>query len=70
MILTKQKKKDLNDTAKADVKIYDEEIERVSDIKYLGIVIDDKLTLREQTLNCTKKKAASKTNLFFEKFNL
>lgn len=39
-------------------------IERVKEVKYLGIKIDDKLTFKEQTASTTKK-AASKTNLLF-----
>lgn len=52
------------DTALPVIKINDEVIKRVKNVTYLGIKIDDKLTLKEQTLNCTKS-AASKTNLLY-----
>ena len=47
-----------------EVKIGNEIINRVNSIKYLAVVIDEKLTLKEQTAICTKK-AASKTNLLY-----
>lgn len=47
-----------------EVKIGNEIINRVNSIKFLGVVIDEKLTLKEQTAICTKK-AASKTNLLY-----
>lgn len=52
------------DTALPVIKINEEVIKRVKSVTYFGIKIDDKLTLKEQTLNCTKS-AASKTNLLY-----
>lgn len=59
MILTKN---NLNETSIPEVKIDNETISRVTEFKYLGVLIDNKLNLKEQAFNCTKK-AASKTNL-------
>lgn len=57
-------KNNINNTDLPVIKIENEPIERVNNVKYLGIKIDEKLTLKEQTLKCTKA-AASKTNLLY-----
>lgn len=44
-----------------DVKIANNNIERVSQMKYLGIILDDKLCFEQQVKNCMKK-TASKVN--------
>lgn len=59
MIVTR---KNLNETIIPPVKIDNDIIERVSRVKYLGIHLDDKLTLKEQAEKSTKN-AASKTNM-------
>lgn len=50
-----------NNEIKNDVKIGNKVIEKVTKIKYLGIILDSKLSFEEQTLICAKK-AASKVN--------
>lgn len=56
-------KKDLNYNSN-EIKIGDQSIERVKQIKYLGIQIDDKLTLNAQIEGLTKK-IATKTNFLY-----
>lgn len=46
------------------VKIGNDVIEKVRNVKYLGIVIDDKLGFKTQAMNCIQK-SASKTNLLY-----
>lgn len=57
MILSKMKLGPITN----DIKIGDQTIERVSKIKYWGIIIDYKLTFDEQIRCCTAN-AASKVN--------
>lgn len=57
MLIEKGKIRDTN----LNVKIANNEIERVSKMKYLGIVIDDKLCFEDQVETC-RKKVASKVN--------
>lgn len=57
-------KRDKNSLRQIDIKIENETIERVSVFTYLGVKLDNKFTLKEQAIDCTKK-AAGKTNLLF-----
>lgn len=61
MILTK---KHLSEIIIPVVKIENDIIERVSNVNYIGVNLDDKLTLKEQAVISTRN-AAGKTNLLF-----
>lgn len=57
ILISKKDTKNIN----CEIKIDDQIIERVSQIKYLGILIDDKMTMHKQ-IEETIKMAASKVN--------
>lgn len=62
MIISRNEYSDMNN--KNIVKIGTETIERVHVIKYLGILMDDKLNFDEQARQCTAK-ASSKVNFLY-----
>lgn len=56
----------LNGSTNEDVKIEDQIVQKVSVIKYLGVMIDDKLEFKEH-IDYICKKIAKKTFFFFQK---
>lgn len=64
MMITKEKNRKLAQNLDDDVRIGKSILEKVDNFKYLGVVLDDKLSFNDQAMICAKK-AATKVNLLY-----